>query len=56
MTYLLKNILFMMLLLMLLNLVFIQLLNIDELLLKQAAQALLIALCLQPWVIRQLTY
>lgn len=56
MTNLLKKILVMMLLLMLLNVVFIQLMGIDEIFLKHMAQALLIALCLQPWVMRQLTY
>jgi len=56
MTAILKKILLLMMVLMALNLVFIQLMDIDELLLKEMAQALLIALCLQPWVIRQLTY
>lgn len=56
MTMILKKILLMMMLVMLLNVVFIQLMAIDEILIKQMAQALLIALCLQPWVIRQLTY
>jgi len=56
MTYLLKKILLVMMLVMLLNVVFIQLLEVDMLLLKHSVQALLIALCLQPWVIRQLTY
>ena len=56
MTYLLKKILIIMLLLMFLNITVIQLMDIDEVLVKHMAQALLIALCLQPWVIRQLTY
>jgi len=56
MTYLLKKILLLMMILMLLNVAFIQLMHIEELLLKQMAQALLIALCIQPWVIRQLTH
>jgi len=55
MIYLLKTILLVLMALVLLNVVFIQLMETDVVFVKQLAQALLIALCLQPWVIRQLT-
>jgi len=56
MAYIIKKTLVILMAVILIQAVFIQLASLDQTLLRDLAQTLLIALCLQPWIVHQLTH